>query len=119
MSACLMTTLVYFWSGVGLLNFHPLAIAILNARNLTLVAIFVLILGALVTRRRRHPLIALPGPLLRAFGVPAVVCVAAVVVTGTALTGRQVASVDALLTTSAPANARTTSERAPRRREAC
>jgi Glycosyltransferase family 87 len=47
--ACLMTTLVYFWSGVGLLNFHPLAIAILNARNGVLVAIFVIMIRELPT----------------------------------------------------------------------
>lgn len=38
-------------------------------------------------------------PLLRPFGAPAVCCVAVAVVTGIALTARQVASVDALLTT--------------------
>ena len=38
-------------------------------------------------------------PLLRPFGVPAVCCVTVAVATGIALTARQVASVDALLTT--------------------
>ena len=42
LAAGVLTTLVYFWAGVGLMNFHPLAIAILNARNLLLVAIFAL-----------------------------------------------------------------------------
>ncbi len=42
LAAAVLTTLVYFWAGVGLLSFHPLAIAILNARNLLLVAIFAL-----------------------------------------------------------------------------
>lgn len=44
--AGVLTTLVYFWAGVGLLNFHPLAIAILNARNLLLIAIFALMVRA-------------------------------------------------------------------------
>ena len=38
-------------------------------------------------------------PILRAFGLPAAACVAVVATTGIALTGRQVASVDGLLTT--------------------
>ena len=46
LAAGVLTTLVYFWAGVGLLNFHPLAIAILNARNLLLVAIFALMVRA-------------------------------------------------------------------------
>ena len=40
-AAGILTSLIYFWAGVGLLEFHPLAVAILNARNALLVAMFV------------------------------------------------------------------------------
>ena len=43
MLACGLTTLLYFWAGVGLLQFHPLAVAILNIRNLLLLALFVIL----------------------------------------------------------------------------
>jgi len=38
-ACCLLSSLVYFWAGVGLLSFHPLAVAILVVRNLGLVAL--------------------------------------------------------------------------------
>jgi len=38
LAACVFTTLVYFWAGVGLIRYHPLAVAILNARNALLLA---------------------------------------------------------------------------------
>lgn len=42
---CVLTTAVYPWSFIGLTRFHPLAVAILNARNLVLLALFVILLG--------------------------------------------------------------------------
>ena len=43
MVACGITTLLYFWAGVGLLEFHPLAVAILNVRNLLLLGLFAIL----------------------------------------------------------------------------
>ena len=42
-AACGLTTLLYFWAGVGLVQFHPLAIAILNGRNVLLLGIFLVL----------------------------------------------------------------------------
>jgi copper transport protein len=85
--------------GVGIGRPLALLLLVLHLAAGTAWAGSVLVLGALVSGRGPHRSILLTRPLLRAFGGPAMVCVAAVVVTGTALTGRQVASVDALLTT--------------------
>jgi hypothetical protein len=40
LGVCMTSSLVYFWAGVGLLSFHPLAVALLNARNALLLGLF-------------------------------------------------------------------------------
>jgi copper transport protein len=82
---------------------RPLALALLVVHVAAAIAwtgaVVLLAAGLLLNRwgRFRPPLH--PIPVLRSFAVPAVGCVGLAVVTGIALTGRQVASVDALLTT--------------------
>lgn len=41
---CGLSSLVYFWAGVGLLAFHPLAVGILMARNVGLVTLLAVVL---------------------------------------------------------------------------
>lgn len=47
LAACVLTTLLYFWAGVGLVNLHPIAVTILNARNGLLLVMFAIWLAAL------------------------------------------------------------------------
>ncbi len=80
---------------------RPVALALLTA-HLAAAAAWagaVLILGVLARTLRRGADAIPVRALMRAFAVPAASCVAVLVTTGVALTGRQVASVDALLTT--------------------
>ncbi|MDB5352617.1 MAG: hypothetical protein JWN86_3864 [Planctomycetota bacterium] len=47
LAACVATSLVYFWAGVGVLMFHPLAVGLLNVRNALLVGL----LGLMIWER--------------------------------------------------------------------
>jgi hypothetical protein len=44
LAACVLTTFVYPWAFIGLTHVAPIAVVLLNARNLTLVALFVWLL---------------------------------------------------------------------------
>jgi copper transport protein len=79
---------------------RPAAVALLSLHLAAGAAwaggVLILVVLVAVCRADSH---AWRTPLFRAFGVPAAVCLALIVTTGIAVTGRQVASVDALLTT--------------------
>jgi hypothetical protein len=49
---CLLTTAVYPWSFMALLKFHPVAIALLNLRNLLLLGLFIFLVWRIDQGRR-------------------------------------------------------------------